>query len=82
MQITPSCIKFDVQTQLMSCIKFGIEMQITPCIKHSCTDTIHAFPCLQRSLFVQESEGEDLTLPQSMIVDESNQFVKQVLKPV
>jgi hypothetical protein len=24
----------------------------------------------------------DLTLPQSMIVDESNQFVKQVLKPV
>jgi hypothetical protein len=24
----------------------------------------------------------DLTLPQSTIVDESNQFVKQVLKPV
>ena len=39
---------------------------------------------------MQESEGEerarglclDLTLPQSMMVDESNQFVKQVLKPV
>ena len=45
------------------------------------------FPCWQRSLFVLVTRRRrdlclDPTLPQSMIVDESNQFVKQVLKPV
>jgi hypothetical protein len=45
------------------------------------------FPCWQRSLFVLGTRRRrdlclDPTLPQSVIVDESNQFVKQVLKPV
>ena len=48
---------------------------------------VNALPCWQRSLFVLGTRRRrdlclDPTLPQSMIVDESNQFVKQVLKPV
>jgi hypothetical protein len=44
-------------------------------------------PGWQRYLFVLGTRRRrdlclDLTLPQAMVVDESNQFVKQVLKPV
>ena len=43
-------------------------------------------PCWQRSLFGQKSKEKRhlprSTVPQAMIVDDSNQFVKQVLKPV